>query len=252
MNSINLTQLIVAEAEGLLHTLIFEQDPELFGHYDYELSELLADKAAIVIGIKIQDLECIGEVSYAIDLCRHHSDDLTMSKRERAIYDSFFATCISQATGEAEKRKINTSVVGSVTKWFSASQKERDVGAVFHCCQRLMDQDRHGRNPLVILRVAHQRYFFTLFPPMDRNEARSEFGKLGAEALHGKPGGSRRKNIQIREIWESGKYSARDICAEQESAALEMSFSTARKALRNTPDPDPWPAKEKTSKTSRC
>ena len=64
--------------------------------------------------------------------------------------------------------------------------------------------------------------------------------------------GHRDKREKIRDLWAEGNFLDRDRCAEQESAALEMSFSTARKALRNTPDPDPWPAKEKTSKTSRC
>lgn len=58
-----------------------------------------------------------------------------------------------------------------------------------------------------------------------------------ADALHDKPGGSREKKKNIREIWASGKYSSRDICAEQECAALGMSFSAARKALRGTSDP---------------
>jgi hypothetical protein len=57
------------------------------------------------------------------------------------------------------------------------------------------------------------------------------------ELRHSKPGGSRAKREAIQAIWASGKYSSRDICAEQECAALEMSFSTARKALRNTPEP---------------
>ncbi len=59
----------------------------------------------------------------------------------------------------------------------------------------------------------------------------------GAEAVHSKPGGSRDKQKQIRDLWASGKYTSRDICAEQECAALGVSFSTARKALRGTPDP---------------
>lgn len=42
---------------------------------------------------------------------------------------------------------------------------------------------------------------------------------------------------QLRDIWATGKYSSRDICAEQECANLDISFSTARKALRNTPEP---------------
>lgn len=66
---------------------------------------------------------------------------------------------------------------------------------------------------------------------------RSRNAQAGAEALHNQPGGTRNKRQEIREIWATGKYSSRDICAEQECAALSMSFSTARKALRNTADP---------------
>jgi hypothetical protein len=58
-----------------------------------------------------------------------------------------------------------------------------------------------------------------------------------AEIRHSMPGGSRDKALLIREIWASGKYSDRDLCATQECDALVMSWSTARKALRNTPDP---------------
>ncbi len=48
---------------------------------------------------------------------------------------------------------------------------------------------------------------------------------------------SRNSAKKIREIWATGKYTSRDICAEQECANLEMSFTAARKALRNTPEP---------------
>lgn len=65
----------------------------------------------------------------------------------------------------------------------------------------------------------------------------SRRGKKAAEKKHGKPGGSREKREAIRTIWSQGKYSSRDLCAEQECAALEMSWSAARRALRNTPDP---------------
>ncbi len=68
-------------------------------------------------------------------------------------------------------------------------------------------------------------------------KVRSESAKAAAEAKHEREGGSRWKRQRIREIWASGKYSSRDICAEQEAAELGMSFSTARKALRGTPDP---------------
>ncbi|MGF6777832.1 hypothetical protein [Paraburkholderia sp. GAS334] len=65
----------------------------------------------------------------------------------------------------------------------------------------------------------------------------SESARRAANARHEKPGGSREKRETIRTIWASGKYTSRDICAEQECGALGMSYSTARRALRNTPDP---------------
>lgn len=68
-------------------------------------------------------------------------------------------------------------------------------------------------------------------------ENASERGKKAANALHDKPGNSREKREAISTAWASGKYGSRDLCAEQECAALNMSFSTARKALRNTPEP---------------
>lgn len=64
-------------------------------------------------------------------------------------------------------------------------------------------------------------------------EWRKENARAAANARHNLPGGSRDKQRKIREIWASGKYASRDICAEQECAALEMSFTAARKALKN-------------------
>lgn len=46
------------------------------------------------------------------------------------------------------------------------------------------------------------------------------------------------KREQIRAAWASGKFATRQLCAEQEHDAIGMSFETARKALRNTPDPN--------------
>ena len=68
-------------------------------------------------------------------------------------------------------------------------------------------------------------------------EWRSQNARNAANVLHEMPGGSRDKQRQIREKWATGNYTSRDICAEQECAALEMSISTARLALRNTPKP---------------
>ncbi|WP_156404566.1 hypothetical protein [Curvibacter sp. PAE-UM] len=61
--------------------------------------------------------------------------------------------------------------------------------------------------------------------------------KKAAEKRHGQPGGSREKREKIRAVWSSGKYSSKDLCAEQECAGLEMSFSSARRALRGAPNP---------------
>jgi hypothetical protein len=66
---------------------------------------------------------------------------------------------------------------------------------------------------------------------------RRQTAKAAANARHNQPGGSRDKQRRIREIWAMGKYSSRDICADEECAALGMSFSAARKALTNAPVP---------------
>ena len=65
----------------------------------------------------------------------------------------------------------------------------------------------------------------------------SQGGKAAADTRHAKPGGSREKKAAIRAVWASGKYSSRDTCVEQECAALDIAPSTARRALRNTPEP---------------
>lgn len=68
-------------------------------------------------------------------------------------------------------------------------------------------------------------------------EWRSQNASAAANKRHDKPGGSRDKQQQIREIWATGKYTSRDLCAEQECAAIGMSISAARNALKNTPEP---------------
>ncbi len=72
---------------------------------------------------------------------------------------------------------------------------------------------------------------------VDAKAKGSTRGRKAADAKHDKPGASRDKQARIKAIWASGKYSSRDTCADQESAALNMSPSAARKALRNTPKP---------------
>ncbi len=74
-------------------------------------------------------------------------------------------------------------------------------------------------------------------PAVGSSEWFKETARAAANLKHDLPGGSRDKQRQIRELWASGKYSTRDLCAEQECAALGMSFKAARKALFNTPAP---------------
>ncbi|CAN7497457.1 hypothetical protein LJR074_003436 [Acidovorax sp. LjRoot74] len=61
--------------------------------------------------------------------------------------------------------------------------------------------------------------------------------RKAANARHDRAGGSREKAQKIRDIWASGKYTNRDRCAEEECGALNMSYSSARKALINRPAP---------------
>ncbi len=72
---------------------------------------------------------------------------------------------------------------------------------------------------------------------MGSPEWRKQTARTAANARHNQPGGSRDKQRQIRETWATGKYSSRDRCAEEECAALGMSYAAARKALVNIPKP---------------
>lgn len=76
-----------------------------------------------------------------------------------------------------------------------------------------------------------------LFPVVGSPEWRRQNASKAANALHDQPGGSRDKQRKIVDIWMSGKFNTRERCAEQECAALGMSFSAARKALTNAPEP---------------
>lgn len=72
-------------------------------------------------------------------------------------------------------------------------------------------------------------------------DTKSESGRNGAKYRHAE---SYELHDRIKVIWASGKYSSRDVCAEQEYSGLGFgSFKAARNALKNTPDPSPWPGK---------
>lgn len=74
-----------------------------------------------------------------------------------------------------------------------------------------------------------------------KKDTQSESGKIAAKGRHAE---SYKFHDEIIEIWASGKFRSRGICAEQEYIALGFgSFKAARNALKGTPDPSPWPAK---------
>ena len=59
---------------------------------------------------------------------------------------------------------------------------------------------------------------------------------VSIDVRHSKPGGSRELRDKIREVWASGKYSSKDICAEEEWRGLGFgSLKAARNALINIP-----------------
>lgn len=70
-----------------------------------------------------------------------------------------------------------------------------------------------------------------------RVDTASQRAKRAADSLHNRPNGSREKARKLREDWASGEYRSRDECAEKAGGKLKMTFSTARRALRNTPEP---------------
>ncbi len=100
---------------------------------------------------------------------------------------------------------------------------------------------RSDRDPqLRMLDLAKGASRLTFLARIDQSDIRaqltksilSERGRNAANSWHSQPGKSRDKRAQIQDIWRSGKFKTKDLCAEEEYQALGMSFSTARKALR--------------------
>jgi hypothetical protein len=70
------------------------------------------------------------------------------------------------------------------------------------------------------------------------SHARGLIAKKAADAKYNQPNGSRERAKKICEMWATGTYTSRDICAEQEYDGLGYgSFKAARNALKNTPNP---------------
>jgi hypothetical protein len=139
------------------------------------------------------------------------------------------------------------AIMTQITKWkaiasptaLDLAQKETRLPELRQELARLEAEEFVGtiesdtsNQPLLIQVMTIQDY-----SDVGSREWRSQNARNAANVLHDKPGGSRDKKRQIREIWATGRYTSKDMCAEQECAALEMSFSTARLALKNIPKP---------------
>lgn len=123
--------------------------------------------------------------------------------------------------------------------WRAASQEEKWIAFGIHAYCRIISGQADAEESFFLFGLATEVLASLQYgaPETKREQVLSDLARHAANTLHSKPGGSREKRDAIRQAWASGKYSSRDICAEQECAALGMSFSTARKALRGTPDP---------------
>lgn len=66
---------------------------------------------------------------------------------------------------------------------------------------------------------------------------RIELAKKAAEVRYAMPNSYRKKGEKIRQIWATGAYKDRTLCAQMECEALGISYETARRHLRNTPEP---------------
>ena len=107
---------------------------------------------------------------------------------------------------------------------------------VMRMCQEAIASSAEILSEWTLMKSSGETLAFNAAMNQFKREA-SARGRSAALALHHKAGGSIEKRQLIQYAWASGKYTSRDICAEQECAALNMSFSTARKALRGCPDP---------------
>lgn len=125
-------------------------------------------------------------------------------------------------------------------EWQAAGLDERWVAFGIHVfCRIIAGETTTEDEPFYLFRLASEMVGVFSLGSMEQTieNTVADNARTAADARHSMPGGSREKRRQIKEAWASGKYSSRDICAEQECAGLGMSFSTARKALRGTPEP---------------
>ena len=125
----------------------------------------------------------------------------------------------------------NSRVLMSPKEHVQTVEKEAESCRRFY--MEAVEALRHSKGPTV---QNHESDESVASPALGTREWRIQNARKAANARHDREGGSRDKKAQIREIWAKGNYSTKDICAEQECAALDWSFSAARKALYNQPD----------------
>jgi hypothetical protein len=166
----------------------------------------------------------------------------------------------SKRQAEAESRKRWEELNDLITPLFEANaHHEKAVGILKRSIQSAADDPAMTPEvrevaELFILLIEDRNPFSYEFedflvPVIETvgKDTKSKSGSHAAIIRHAKNEKDKKaREEEIKGIWAEGNFSDRDTCANQEySAAGFSSFGSARKALRNTPDPSPWPAKNK-------
>lgn len=205
--------------------------------YLVEQAEQLLDEFWDMAGdAETSRLMKIGEWWRLVVIARFYSDEIELNDQELFLLrEGEKLWHLSQGAPNLPNEKS-----AEIRDAINANSFEADIALGLCCCVRITSFLCDEKEAVILFRIACERFAYAISDPDSPERAakiaRQSLAKLGAEALHSKPGGSREKKGKIQEIWASGKYSSRDICAEQECAALNWSYSAARRALRNTPD----------------
>ena len=162
-------------------------------------------------------------------------------KLAQTAFDSFHAEA---ENGLSVDRSMELLLPTLVTLPLPQEYFEHFLTSCSHCVQAAMHQRRNSEIEAWIQIVDATAeagvvlaYSVSSFELAEKSVAASQRARKAAEVRHAKSGGSLDKKNAIQAAWASGKYSNRDLCAEQECAGLNVAFGTARKALRNTPEP---------------
>lgn len=181
---------------------------------------------SLKIDSDISKLNRIGNWTRITMLDRYEGGESFLSKEDISLLQT---TGIGYVLDQQENRE-----------WQAASLNEQWVAFGIHIyCRIITGSTTTEEEPFYLFRLASEVGSMLSLGGIEqtRDNPAVDNARSAANARHSMAGGSREKRQQIRAAWASGKFSSRDTCAEQECAAIDMSYSTARKALRNTPDP---------------